>query len=276
MKISIADRLNEAMQRYGLRQVDILKRAEPYCTQYQVKLGRNDLSQYVSGKVTPGPEKLTVLALALGVSETWLMGYDVPMERKTSDSRSALCFDARLEAVRDMLERDGYSLSYSAQPDDGVLTIKNSTGEIVACSRDYELVNRYEALQRRGSVTADSLLLNATPAFLSYLDSLGYHLYTDSSECEPVMVSKAMRCRLEHDTLASLKLQIDHYAKATIDSAILSLKEKELRKKRLEKEHLVRLLNVGLAAAHERTDIEVTGEMTAHDDNIMNDDDEWK
>lgn len=83
MKATTADRLKEAMNRYELRQADILRRAEPFCKQFDVKLGRNDLSQYVSGKVSPGQEKLTVLALALGVSETWLMGYDVPMERRS-------------------------------------------------------------------------------------------------------------------------------------------------------------------------------------------------
>ena len=31
-----------------------------------------------------------------------------------------------------------------------------------------------------------------------------------------------------------------------------------------------------LAAAHERTDIEVTDEMRKHDDDIMNDDSEWE
>jgi hypothetical protein len=40
------------------------------------------LSQYVSGKAVPRQDKLTVLGLGLGVSEAWLMGYDVPMERR--------------------------------------------------------------------------------------------------------------------------------------------------------------------------------------------------
>ncbi|MEG1497684.1 MAG: hypothetical protein RR385_09965, partial [Clostridiales bacterium] len=35
------------------------------------------------GKVEPGQEKLTILGLTLGVSEVWLMGYDVSMERDT-------------------------------------------------------------------------------------------------------------------------------------------------------------------------------------------------
>lgn len=80
-KCSIAERLRQVMQTRGLKQVDILRAAEPFCIEYGIKLGRNDLSQYVSGKVEPGQYKLYILSQALNVSEAWLMGYDVPMER---------------------------------------------------------------------------------------------------------------------------------------------------------------------------------------------------
>lgn len=76
-----AIRLKQIMEERHLRQVDILEKCKPYCEKYNVKLGRNDLSQYVSGKVEPGQEKLTILGLALNVSEAWLMGFDVPIKR---------------------------------------------------------------------------------------------------------------------------------------------------------------------------------------------------
>lgn len=85
-----SERLKEIMNTRGLKQADILEKAKPYCQKYGVRLGRNDLSQYVSGKVTPGQEKLTVLGLALGVTETWLMGYDVPMERDNNEKINSL------------------------------------------------------------------------------------------------------------------------------------------------------------------------------------------
>lgn len=80
-KYSTAQRLKQLMEARNLRQVDILSAAMPYCKKYGVKLEKNALSQYVSGRVEPGQQKLTILGLALGVSEAWLMGYDVPMER---------------------------------------------------------------------------------------------------------------------------------------------------------------------------------------------------
>lgn len=74
-------RLKTIMKERNLRQVDILEKAMPLCKKYNVKLNKSDLSQYVAGTVLPGQEKLAILGKALGVSEAWLMGYDVPMER---------------------------------------------------------------------------------------------------------------------------------------------------------------------------------------------------
>jgi len=74
-------RLKQIMKERQLRQVDILEKCKPFCQRFDVKLGRNDLSQYVNGKVEPRQEKLSVLGYALNVSEAWLMGFDVPMER---------------------------------------------------------------------------------------------------------------------------------------------------------------------------------------------------
>ena len=80
VKETTAARLKLAMNQQGLKQAAVLDKAQPWCKKYGVRLSKSDLSQYVSGKVIPGQEKLTVLGRALGVSEAWLMGYDVPMD----------------------------------------------------------------------------------------------------------------------------------------------------------------------------------------------------
>lgn len=74
-----SQRLKEIMNIKGIKQIDILKLVEPICKKWNVKMGSNDLSQYVTGKVEPSQKKLSVLAEALGTNEVWLMGYDVPM-----------------------------------------------------------------------------------------------------------------------------------------------------------------------------------------------------
>ena len=95
---STADRLNEIMRERNIKQIDILRAAQPFCEKYTVKLAKNDLSQYVNGKVEPGQEKLTILGLALNVSEAWLMGCDGPMEKPTQTKSSE-------PPARDPLER---------------------------------------------------------------------------------------------------------------------------------------------------------------------------
>lgn len=192
MKATTADRLKEIMNQYDLRQIDILKRAEPFCKKFDVKLGRNDLSQYASGKVSPGQEKLTVLALALDVSEAWLMGYDVPMERNSYEDQSVLRFDAALEEIQEIIESSGYKMLFYDDSDDVV--IKTHDNDIVTCMHDYELVGKYESLQNKGiPVTIETLVedsgiqtwLNREYAFDCQLKALGW-TYKILFEADPI------------------------------------------------------------------------------------------
>lgn len=82
-------RLRKLMNERNLRQVDILNLTKPFCEQYSVKMNKSDISQYVSGKNEPSQDKLVVLGMALNVSEAWLMGYDVPMERESADNATS-------------------------------------------------------------------------------------------------------------------------------------------------------------------------------------------
>lgn len=123
-----SERLKQLIRERGLRQVEILEMCKPYCEMLNCKLGKSDLSQFISGKVEPGQLKLTVLSLALDVTETWLMGYDVSDERKDStlSSRMKMLVKniARLdegdfcrieERVETMLESDKYKSDASVR-----------------------------------------------------------------------------------------------------------------------------------------------------------------
>lgn len=76
-----AQRLREIMDQRGLRQRDLVALVAPYCEKYGVTITKSHISLYVNGKVEPNQWKLLVLGRALGVSEAWLMGFDVPMEK---------------------------------------------------------------------------------------------------------------------------------------------------------------------------------------------------
>ena len=82
MKVSnTSQRLKEVMATKGLKQIDVLNQIKPLCKKYNIKLGSNDLSQYVTGKVIPSQKKLSLLAEFFGTNEVWLMGYDVSPEQ---------------------------------------------------------------------------------------------------------------------------------------------------------------------------------------------------
>lgn len=72
------ERLKEAMQQAGLKQVDLVKKTG---------IDKSSISLYISGKVTPKGDKLYKLSVALGVSPTWLSGFDVPMQQDVVDER---------------------------------------------------------------------------------------------------------------------------------------------------------------------------------------------
>ena len=70
MKETFADRLKQAMDRRGLKQVDLIR----FASEQDVKLGKSHMSQYVSGKTVPRAELLHFLAETLQVDEECLSG----------------------------------------------------------------------------------------------------------------------------------------------------------------------------------------------------------
>lgn len=152
-----AKRLRQLMDERNLKQVDILNSCIPFCTKYNVKMNKSDISQYVSGKVEPNQDKLFILGSALNVNEAWLMGFNVPMER--NDDQNIIRFDAELEDSLNIIESAGFSYSFSDAPDNDIIIVKNKANTTVACMHDYELVNVYESLHRRGGFVNAELLL---------------------------------------------------------------------------------------------------------------------
>lgn len=108
-KIHTSIRLKEIMKEKGLRQADILRLAQPYAEQYGERLGKNDLSQYVSGKIEPGQRKLFILGKALNVNPSWLMGMDAPKEvgepQKKNDTIADIILKLRTDSeLLDMVQ----------------------------------------------------------------------------------------------------------------------------------------------------------------------------
>ena len=81
---TVSQRLKQIMSERNLKQADIIRMAEPYAEMFKTKLTKSALTQYVNGgTVDPRADKISLISYALGVSEAWLLGFDVPVERTT-------------------------------------------------------------------------------------------------------------------------------------------------------------------------------------------------
>ncbi len=70
---SIANRLATALSIRRIKQAELCAKA---------KIPKSSLSQYLKGDYEPKQDRIYFIAQVLSVSEAWLMGYDVPMERQ--------------------------------------------------------------------------------------------------------------------------------------------------------------------------------------------------
>ena len=74
-----ADRLKEAMQDAGKKQIDLAR---------ETGLSHSTVSRYLSGAVEPRQEATHKLAVLLDVSELWLWGYAVPRSRTAEQKKN--------------------------------------------------------------------------------------------------------------------------------------------------------------------------------------------
>ena len=65
-------RLKKAMEIRGISQSELCEKTG---------ITKSAMSQYISGAFKPKQARTYLLAKALDVNESWLLGYDVPMER---------------------------------------------------------------------------------------------------------------------------------------------------------------------------------------------------
>lgn len=69
----LRNRLNKALS---------IRNMKPLELSQKTKIPKSSISQYMSGYTKPKDDRIHYIAEALNVSEAWLMGFDVPMERE--------------------------------------------------------------------------------------------------------------------------------------------------------------------------------------------------
>lgn len=88
-----SNRIAQALSLKGMKPADLCRVAN---------VPKSSLSLYLSGAYEPKQNRVHDIAVALNVSEAWLMGYDVPMERSTesfsleTETKPKIKFNMRL------------------------------------------------------------------------------------------------------------------------------------------------------------------------------------
>ena len=76
---NLQDRLKEALSVRGMKAIELSEKTD---------IPKGAISYYVSGKSSPKADRLNLISVALNISEAWLLGYDVPMERTTEQKKN--------------------------------------------------------------------------------------------------------------------------------------------------------------------------------------------
>ncbi len=81
---TFSNRLQKAMQKTGLKQIDISNKTG---------IDKTLINKYINGSSEAKQDNLTRLSQVLGVSEPWLMGYDVTTEDNSKEIKTYKTYD---------------------------------------------------------------------------------------------------------------------------------------------------------------------------------------
>lgn len=90
-----SDRLKEAMMVACKTQADLVR---------ETGLSKSSLSRYLSGGFEPKQNAIAKLASSLNVSEMWLWGYDVPMQKKETATENGNGLSEAKQQLLDLAE----------------------------------------------------------------------------------------------------------------------------------------------------------------------------
>ncbi|MBR5865739.1 MAG: helix-turn-helix transcriptional regulator [Alistipes sp.] len=77
--VEVKYRLKEALDLREMRPADLCRKTG---------IPKNTLSNYMKGNTKPKADRVYQIAAALDVSEAWLLGYDVPMNRSAEQKKN--------------------------------------------------------------------------------------------------------------------------------------------------------------------------------------------
>lgn len=163
-----SDRLKEALEHRELRAVDLCKKTN---------ISQSTMSQYISGYAEPKKERLNLIATALSVNPTWLMGLDVPMEpenQKNHWSKETIEYFSKTTIFEHQLNELGWNCEFIADNLDQECHYVFSNGKLSfnVSAKDYhKFVNDSRSFFKERIHT---LLNKSTQQMFSDNSSVGY------------------------------------------------------------------------------------------------------
>lgn len=197
------ERINQIMKEKKLRQIDVLNLAKPFQEKYNIKFYKSHLSQYVNGKSNPDNEKIFLLSKVFGVSEAWLLGYDVPRYKVTEEFDEdispkpqglkipvlgTVAAGIPISAVEDILDYEEIPQSWKNQGEFFGLKIKGDSMKPDINDGDTVIV-RQQSTANNGDVVI--ALVNGDDATCKKFEKLdnGIMLISNNSEYSPMYFS---------------------------------------------------------------------------------------
>lgn len=159
-------RLRAAMDRSGMKQVDIIRSAE----KRGVKLGKSQISQYISGKTFPRSNVLLLLSEILDVNAGWLSG----------DGEAAVCEMKQANSTDLTGGRNMRELKKSAKLDNVLYDVRGP------------VVDEATRMEEAGTQVLKLNIGNPAPFGFRTPDEVIYDMRSQLTECEGYSAAKGL------------------------------------------------------------------------------------
>nr|WP_304973088.1 S24 family peptidase [uncultured Schaedlerella sp.] len=183
-----SERIKEGMELRGLKQADLVEKTG---------ISKGALSSYISGRYIPKQNNIYLISKALNVSESWLMGNDVPIEKKSDiDLRKGITINVLgrvaaglpIEAIEDIIDTEEITADLARTGTFFGLQIHGDSMEPRMCEGDVVIVRKQDDAESGEIVIATVNGSDATCKRLrKYRD--GIELISNNPSYDPMFFS---------------------------------------------------------------------------------------
>ena len=198
-RATFAARLRQTMDERGLKQADLVRIAQ----EHDCKLGKSQLSQYLSEKTTPRPDMMSFLAQVLEVDEEWLAhgdGHDeyvapyADSQQPVQPTRAGDSFyDASPDELNDQLKARLLTTDERSNEETQMREFKKSSKlDNVLYDVRGPVVDEALRMERAGTQVLKLNIGNPAPFGFRTPDEVVYDMSSQLTECEGYSDSKGL------------------------------------------------------------------------------------